>query len=81
MIGHFSDVLIEAINTALSLGEQVILFQNRRGYSPIIECITCGHVPQCQQCDVSLTYHKHKNQLRCHYCGFTMAKPTHCRLF
>jgi primosomal protein N' (replication factor Y) len=60
--------------TALSLGEQVILFQNRRGYSPIIECITCGHVPQCQQCDVSLTYHKHKNQLRCP--GFTMAKPT-----
>jgi primosomal protein N' (replication factor Y) len=54
----------------------VILFQNRRGYSPIIECIIVGHVPQCQQCDVSLTYHKHKNQLRCHYCGFTMAKPT-----
>ena len=79
MIGHFSDVLIAAINTALSLGEQVILFQNRRGYSPIIECLTCGHVPQCQQCDVSLTYHKHKNQLRCHYCGFTTAKPTHCQ--
>ena len=79
MTGHFSDVLIAAINTALSLGEQVILFQNRRGYSPVIECLTCGHVPQCQQCDVSLTYHKHKNQLRCHYCGFTMAKPTHCQ--
>ncbi|MFV8376069.1 replication restart helicase PriA [Flavobacterium sp. LB1P71] len=78
MTGHFSDVLIEEINTALSLGEQVILFQNRRGYSPIIECMTCGNVPQCQQCDVSLTYHKHKNQLRCHYCGYTMAKPTHC---
>ncbi|MFV8339233.1 replication restart helicase PriA [Flavobacterium sp. LB3P21] len=78
MTGHFSDVLIEEINIALSLGEQVILFQNRRGYSPVIECITCGHVPQCQQCDVSLTYHKHKNQLRCHYCGYTMAKPTHC---
>ncbi|MFV5696300.1 primosomal protein N' [Flavobacterium sp. LB3P122] len=78
MTGHFSDVLIEEINTALALGEQVILFQNRRGYSPIIECITCGNVPQCQQCDVSLTYHKHKNQLRCHYCGYTMAKPTHC---
>ncbi|MBP6180807.1 primosomal protein N' [Flavobacterium sp.] len=78
MTGHFSDVLIEEINIALSLGEQVILFQNRRGYSPIIECITCGNVPQCQQCDVSLTYHKHKNQLRCHYCGYTMAKPTHC---
>lgn len=79
MTGHFSDVLIAAINTALSLGEQVILFQNRRGYSPVIECLTCGHVPQCQQCDVSLTYHKHRNQLRCHYCGFTMAKPTHCQ--
>lgn len=78
MSGHFSDVLIEGISAALSLGEQVILFQNRRGYSPILECLTCGHVPQCQQCDVSLTYHKHKNQLRCHYCGYAMAKPTHC---
>jgi primosomal protein N' (replication factor Y) len=78
MSGHFSDTLIEEITSALSLGEQVILFQNRRGYSPIIECLTCGHVPQCQQCDVSLTYHKHKNQLRCHYCGYSMAKPTNC---
>ena len=78
MTGHFSDSLIEAITSALSLGEQVILFQNRRGYSPIMECLTCGNVPQCQQCDVSLTYHKHKNQLRCHYCGYSMAKPTHC---
>ena len=78
MTGHFSDVLIAEITNALSLGEQVILFQNRRGYSPVVECITCGHVPQCQQCDVSLTYHKHKNQLRCHYCGYSMAKPTHC---
>ena len=55
MTGHFSTTLIEAITAALSLGEQVILFQNRRGYSPIIECLTCGNVPQCQQCDVSLT--------------------------
>nr|WP_315188549.1 primosomal protein N' [uncultured Flavobacterium sp.] len=78
MTGHFSDTLINEITTALSLNEQVILFQNRRGYSPIIECMTCGNVPQCQQCDVSLTYHKHKNQLRCHYCGYTMAKPMHC---
>ncbi|WP_269684755.1 replication restart helicase PriA [Flavobacterium lacustre] len=78
MTGHFSDTLIDDITLALSLGEQVILFQNRRGYSPIIECMTCGHVPQCQQCDVSLTYHKHKNQLRCHYCGYSMAKPTNC---
>ena len=78
MNGHFSDALIESITTALTLGEQVILFQNRRGYSPIIECITCGHVPHCDQCDVSLTYHKHKNQLRCHYCGYAIANPTHC---
>lgn len=78
MTGHFSDVLIAEMGQALSLGEQVILFQNRRGYSPVVECMTCGHVPQCQQCDVSLTYHKNKNQLRCHYCGYTMAKPTNC---
>lgn len=78
MTGHFSDLLIEEIAEALSLGEQVILFQNRRGYSPIIECLTCGHVPHCQQCDVSLTYHKFKNQLRCHYCGYSIAKPTNC---
>ncbi|MBL0737398.1 primosomal protein N' [Flavobacterium sp. GN10] len=78
MTGHFSDLLIEEIAESLSLGEQVILFQNRRGYSPIIECLTCGHVPHCQQCDVSLTYHKHKNQLRCHYCGYSIAKPTNC---
>ncbi|UFH35155.1 replication restart helicase PriA [Flavobacterium acetivorans] len=78
MTGHFSDTLIDGIGAALLLGEQVILFQNRRGYSPLLECMRCGHVPQCQQCDVSLTYHKHKNQLRCHYCGYSIAKPTHC---
>jgi primosomal protein N' (replication factor Y) len=78
MTGHFSDVLIEEITKSLTQGEQVILFQNRRGYSPLLECLTCGHVPQCQQCDVSLTYHKHKNQLRCHYCGYSIAKPTNC---
>ncbi|MHC0444861.1 replication restart helicase PriA [Flavobacterium sp. 3-218] len=78
MTGHFSDLLIEEIAESLLLGEQVILFQNRRGYSPVIECMTCGHVPHCQQCDVSLTYHKHKNQLRCHYCGYSIAKPTNC---
>ena len=78
MSGHFSDTLIEEITRALSLGEQVILFQNRRGFSPVVECMTCGHVPQCAQCDVSLTYHKHRNQLRCHYCGYSMAKPTNC---
>lgn len=78
MKGHFSDTLIGAISEALSLGEQVILFQNRRGFSPVLECMTCGHVPQCTNCDVSLTYHKFKNQLRCHYCGYSMAKPTNC---
>jgi len=78
MNGHFSNTLIDAIAEAFSLGEQVILFQNRRGFSPVLECMTCGHVPQCQQCDVSLTYHKFKNQLRCHYCGYAMAKPTNC---
>jgi primosomal protein N' (replication factor Y) len=80
MSGHFSDALIDEITLALSLGEQVILFQNRRGFSPVIECMTCGHVPQCPQCDVSLTFHKHKNQLRCHYCGYSMAKPTNCHV-
>ena len=80
MVGHFSDVLIEEITNAFALGEQVILFQNRRGYSPLLECLTCGHVPQCQQCDVSLTYHKHKNQLRCHYCGYSIAKPKNCHV-
>ncbi|MCZ8227783.1 primosomal protein N' [Flavobacterium sp.] len=78
MKGHFSDTLIGEISNALSLGEQVILFQNRRGFSPVIECMTCGHIPQCPQCDVSLTYHKFKNQLRCHYCGYVMGKPTNC---
>ena len=78
MSSHFSDTLIENISEALSLGEQVILFQNRRGYSPVVECMTCGHVPQCRQCDVSLTYHKNKSQLRCHYCGYSIANPTHC---
>jgi primosomal protein N' (replication factor Y) len=78
MKGHFSMQLIEAITTAVGAGEQVILFQNRRGFSPILSCDTCGHVPHCIQCDVSLTYHKQKNQLRCHYCGYSMANPSSC---
>ena len=78
MKGHFSLALVDAITESLALGEQIILFQNRRGFSPVLECMTCGHVPQCQQCDVSLTYHKFKNQLRCHYCGYAIAKPTNC---
>jgi len=80
MKGHFSLTLIEEITEAFSNGEQVILFQNRRGFSPVLECMTCGHVPQCQQCDVSLTFHKYKNQLRCHYCGYNMGKPTNCHV-
>ncbi len=78
MTGHFSDTLNQAIAETLSEGRQVILFQNRRGFSPWVECMTCGHVPQCPQCDVSLTYYKFKNQLRCHYCGYNIANPTHC---
>ena len=78
MKGHFSNTLIDAITEALSLNEQIILFQNRRGFSPVMECLTCGHVPQCPNCDVSLTYHKFRNQLRCHYCGHSIAKPTNC---
>ncbi len=78
MTGHFSDELIEAIAETVTKGEQVILFQNRRGFSPYVECMTCGHVPHCPSCDVSLTYYKFKNQLRCHYCGYSIANPTHC---
>ncbi|HRG17513.1 MAG TPA: primosomal protein N' [Flavobacterium lutivivi] len=80
MKGHFSLALIESISEAFSKGEQVILFQNRRGFSPVLECMTCGHVPQCPNCDVSLTYHKFKNQLRCHYCSHSIAKPNSCHV-
>jgi len=76
--GHFSDELLESITETLSNGDQVIVFQNRRGFSPYVECMICGHVPHCPSCDVSLTYYKFKNQLRCHYCGYAIANPTHC---
>lgn len=79
MTGHFSDTLTEAIQETLQNGEQVILFQNRRGFAPIVECLTCGTAPQCPNCDVSLTYHKHRDQLRCHYCGFNMAMTIDCQ--
>lgn len=78
MKGHFSDRLLEAIQEALDNEEQVILFQNRRGFSPFVECTTCGTAPQCPNCDVSLTYHKHKGQLRCHYCGYHMQMMAAC---
>ena len=70
MRGHFSLELIDAINAMLSEGQQVILFQNRRGYSLTLECRDCGFVAKCNRCDVSLTYHKHIGALKCHYCGF-----------
>ncbi len=78
MKGHFSDFLQNAIQQTLSDGEQVILFQNRRGFAPIVECLTCGHSPQCPNCDVSLTYHRHRNQLRCHYCGHSTEHREEC---
>ena len=78
MTGHFSDRLLEEMGNVLKDGEQVILFQNRRGFSPIVECTTCGVSPQCPNCDVSLTYHQKKNQLRCHYCGYHMAMMLSC---
>ena len=78
MNGHFSDQLIEAINEVLREGQQVLLFQNRRGFAPVVECLTCGVAPQCPDCDVSLTYHKHKEQLCCHYCGFHQVMPSDC---
>ncbi len=74
----FSPVLKEAMTVAFEKGEQVILFQNRRGYSPIVECRSCGWIPKCLNCDVSLTYHKYKNQLLCHYCGFAVPLPAQC---
>lgn len=78
MNGHFSDRLIEEMTEALKEGHQIILFQNRRGFSPIVECTTCGHAPQCSNCDVSLTYHQYKNELRCHYCGYYTAMQKTC---
>ena len=75
MTGHFSDELLEAINQVLGQGQQVLLFQNRRGFAPFVECLTCGVAPQCPDCDVSLTYHKNKGQLCCHYCGFHQVMP------
>jgi len=79
MTGYFSDTLLRNITDVLAEGEQVILFQNRRGYSPILECTTCGFAPQCPNCDVSLTYHKYRDQLRCHYCSHHIAVQQKCQ--
>ncbi|MBP5776546.1 MAG: primosomal protein N' [Prevotella sp.] len=78
MRGPFSPLLLNKVREALERGEQAILFQNRRGYAPMIECKQCGWVPHCQHCDVSLTLHRNLNQLTCHYCGYTYQVPTEC---
>ena len=78
MNGMFSNELITNCRKALKDGEQVILFQNRRGYSPMVRCKECGSVPKCENCDVSLTYHKHSRSLVCHYCGYTIPLPDLC---
>ncbi|MBR4066413.1 MAG: primosomal protein N' [Bacteroidaceae bacterium] len=76
--GPFSDPLIDAMSEALKNKQQIILFQNRRGYAPLLECRTCGWVPKCKHCDVSLTLHKSAGKLTCHYCGYTIPAPVHC---
>jgi len=78
MKGHFSDRLLTLIQETLDNKEQVILFQNRRGFAPIVTCNTCGVSPECPNCDVSLTYHKLKSELRCHYCGYARSMPRIC---
>ena len=78
MAGLFSPLLLTRVREALERGEQAILFQNRRGFAPMIECRQCGWVPRCQHCDVSLTLHRQMNQLTCHYCGAVYQVPTEC---
>ncbi|MCX4292782.1 MAG: primosomal protein N' [Prevotella sp.] len=78
MRGPFSPLLLTRIREAIERGEQAILFQNRRGFAPMIECRQCGWVPRCEHCDVSLTFHRNMNTLTCHYCGFTYTVPHEC---
>ena len=78
MNGPFSPLLLARVREALERGEQAILFQNRRGWAPMMECRQCGWVPRCEHCDVSLTLHRQMNQLTCHYCGYTYSVPTEC---
>ena len=78
MVGPFSNDLLDQMRCALQNNEQVILFQNRRGYAPHLECHTCGWVPKCPKCDVSLTYHKRLNKMTCHYCGYIGNVPLRC---
>lgn len=76
--GPFSDELIASLRTTIAQGKQAILFQNRRGFAPVIECVNCGWTPRCPRCDVSLTYHQRLRQLSCHYCGYGMEWPRQC---
>lgn len=78
MNGHFSDLLMHEMQKTLQNKEQIILFQNRRGYAPYLECKSCNYIPKCKNCDVSLTYHKTTNALTCHYCGYTESYPASC---
>jgi primosomal protein N' (replication factor Y) len=78
VVSNFSEALLNAIKDALARNEQVILFQNRRGFSPFVQCEACGHVAKCKYCDVSLTYHKYNNVLTCHYCGYSISMPPIC---
>jgi len=78
MKSHFTSVLVNQLTDALGKGEQAIIFQNRRGFSLRLECETCGWMPTCRNCDVTLVYHKQSNQLRCHYCGYTTFIPEKC---
>ena len=78
MYGHFADPLVDRIREELAKGKQVILFQNRRGYAPFLQCPSCGEVPKCPNCDVSMTYHKANRTLVCHCCGHSSSAPSHC---
>ena len=78
MKGLLTPELYNAMQEKLLLGQQILLFQNRRGYAPIIECVTCGHIPVCRNCDVSLTFHQFTNSLKCHYCGFSEKNQKKC---
>ena len=78
MYGHFADPLVYRIREELAKGKQVILFQNRRGYAPVLQCPSCGEVPKCPNCDVSMTYHKANRTLVCHCCGHSTSAPNHC---
>ena len=78
MHGHFSPQLLKEVEEALANKKKAILFQNRRGYTPVVQCMNCAHTQHCVNCDITLTYHKQIHKLKCHYCGYTIAPPSHC---